>query len=92
MASEGNKKSKCANCGKCHTGQCLKGTNKCYTCGREGHTRKGCLVFVEFVQQQAKTAPQSSGTRRLNLPCPNCGRYHREDREDVCYKCEQVGH
>ena len=27
----------CGNCGKKHVGECLVGTNSCYSCGKGGH-------------------------------------------------------
>ena len=40
---EPKKKSEvCRNCGKNHSGVCLKGKNACYRCGQEGHIAPNC--------------------------------------------------
>lgn len=39
-------------CGKGHMGKCMKGTNKCYICGMDGHNRIRCQVFIDFANSR----------------------------------------
>ncbi|XP_074559868.1 uncharacterized protein LOC141815899 [Curcuma longa] len=50
-----NKKPKytpCTKCGKPHPGECRLGTNKCFTCGVEGHKAQACPTKSQASSQQ----------------------------------------
>ena len=34
----------CRKCGRLHGGECIMGTNACYSCGKPGHMVKDCPI------------------------------------------------
>ena len=46
-------------CGKLHGGECMMGTNACFSCGKLGHTVKDCPIRRS--QEQGKERVQSNG-------------------------------
>ncbi|XP_074559874.1 uncharacterized protein LOC141815910, partial [Curcuma longa] len=56
-----NKKPKynpCAKCGKNHPGECRLGTNKCFTCGKEGHKAQACPTKSQKSQASSQQPQQ----------------------------------
>ena len=49
----------CRKCGKLHGGECMRGTNACYSCGKPGHMVKDCPIRRS--QEQGKERVQSNG-------------------------------
>ena len=49
----------CKKCGKLHGGECMRGTNACYSCGKPVHMVKDCLIRRS--QEQGKERVQSNG-------------------------------
>ncbi|XP_069150392.1 uncharacterized protein [Solanum lycopersicum] len=49
----------CRKCGKLHGGECMRGTNACYICGKLGHMVKDCPIRRS--QEQGKKRVQSNG-------------------------------
>ena len=49
----------CRKCGKLHGGECIMGTNTCYSCGKPSHMVKDCPIRRS--QEQGKERVQSNG-------------------------------
>ena len=49
----------CRKCGKLHGGECMRGTNACYSCGKPGHMVKDCPIRRS--QERGKERVQSNG-------------------------------
>ena len=49
----------CRKCGKLHGGECMRGTNACYICGKLGHMVKDCPIRRS--QERGKERVQSNG-------------------------------
>ena len=76
---------RCPVCRKGHTGECLRGTDRCFACGKKGHQRKQCNASMESCSQAEEM--------KREIPCKKCGQRHREDYEgreerNVFYVCK----
>ena len=79
VKQEGVKKQNvsCKNCGKNHTGECLKGKFVCYKCGQEGHISPNCpnprmnsgCFMCESTEHRVKDCPK----RRVEAGSVNTG-------------------
>ena len=49
----------CRKCGKLHGGECMFGTNACYSCGKPGHVVKDCSNRRSQEKGKDKVQPNS---------------------------------
>ncbi|XP_074556487.1 uncharacterized protein LOC141812357 [Curcuma longa] len=66
----------CAKCGGSHSGECLQGTNKCFTCGVEGHKARACPNKFQAPpqqQMQSQNAPAQLHYMQSTLEGPHIG-------------------
>ena len=47
----------CRKCGKLHGGECMMGTNTCYSCGKSGHMVKDCANRRSQEQEKERVQP-----------------------------------
>ena len=63
-----NEKTTCGKCCKKHYGDCLKGTDNCFDCGKSGHKMRDCPNFK--CQDKGSVKAQASGSS--DAPKKNC--------------------
>ena len=49
----------CATCGKKHYGKCLRGTDSCYGCVKEGHKVRECPIIAAIGRESKQVAPSA---------------------------------
>ena len=61
-----NEKPTCGKCGKNHYGDCLKGTNNCFRCGKSGHKIRDCpnLKITDKGRGQAQETGSSDAPKK----------------------------
>lgn len=97
----------CIWCGMMHPAvQCLKGTDRCYQCGRAGHRMRDCPGFPpqapatgsSYRQEELRYEASRRAAREAGLYplCRNCGFRHEAvpclKGTGRCYGCGEYGH